>query len=304
MIALAVWVSPEALVFIAPGLAALGLGWLLGHGSLARHNRNLLASATLCLALALLVERGGEALSAIENDRLSLVHVALFALLGLFWTVVPCRRDRSHSAFWQQRAARLDNHRLLPRRRHSLPAAQGPAVALRALLAGGGVVALAAAMLVMFPALQAGPLGQVDPLYRDLRLEHIVEVQPLVALRMVSAGTVAEAANRVIQIIGIALVALPFLGVLLLRPSPTRRPWFAVALVLAVFLPLACYQVRWSSYTQIALLLPYSAAVGWLVQRLTRGLPERALVLCRPLLILLGVFWPLWCRRCCRSARS
>ena len=62
---------------------------------------------------------------------------------------------------------------------------------------------------------------------------------------------------------------------LILRPSPTRRLWFAVALVLAVFLPLAWHQVRWSSYAQIALLLPYSAALGWLLQRLSRRLPGR-----------------------------
>ena len=145
--AFAVWISPEALVFIAPGLVALGLGWLLGQGSLARHHRNLLASATLCLALALVVERGPAALSAIENDRLSLVHVALFALLGLFWTVAPFRRDRTHSAFWQKRAARFEERRLRPRARQSAPGGHRPVVVLRALIAGAGVIALGGLML-------------------------------------------------------------------------------------------------------------------------------------------------------------
>ena len=145
----------------------------------------------------------------------------------------------------------------------------------------------------MFPALQAGPLGEVDPLYRQLRLERIVEIQPLVALDTLSVRALGEAANRVIQIVGIALVALPFLAMLLLRPSPTRRLWFALALILAVFLPLAWYQLRWSSYAQIALLLPYSAAVGWLLHRLSLRLPGWSLVLCRPPVIVLGLFWPL-----------
>lgn len=291
--ALAVWISPEALAFIAPGLAALGCGWLLGQGSLARHTRNLLASTTLCLALALLVERGPDALTAFENDRLSLVHVALFALLGLFWTVVPYRRDRTHSAFWEKRAARLDDRR--PRRRpgQSAPGGPGPAIVVRTLLAGGGVVALGALLLAMFPALAAGPLGQVDPLYQQLRIERIVEVQPLVALEKLDSRTLGEAANRVIQVVGIALIALPFLAWLVLRPSPARRLWFGVALFLAVFLPLAAYQVRWSSYAQIGLLLPYAAALGWLVYRLSLGLPGWLMVLCRPLLIVAGLFWPL-----------
>ena len=247
----------------------------------------------MVLALALAVERGPDALSAIENDRLSLVHVALFALLGLFWTVVPFRRERTHSAFWQKRAARLEDRRQLPRHRQSAPTGHRPAVVLRALLAGAGAVALAGLMLSMFPALQAGPLGEVDPLYRQLRLERIVEIQPLVALDTLSARALGEAANRVIQIVGIALVALPFLAMLLLRPRPSRRLWFAIALVLAVFLPLAWHQVRWSSYAQIALLLPYSAALAWLLHRLSRRLPGWSLVLCRPLVIVLGLFWPL-----------
>jgi len=293
VVALGVWISPEALAFIAPGLAALGLGWLLGQGSLARHNRNLLAAATLCLALALVVERGPAALSAIENDRLSLVHVTLFALLGLFWTFVPFRRDHGRPLFWQRRTARLAAHDRLPSHRQSRAAWQWPRILLRAGLATAGVAGLAALMLIMFPDLQQGPLGQVDPLYQSLRLERIVEVQPLIAFESLSATEFGHAANRLIQIVGIAALALPFLVVLLVRPSATQRLWLAVALVLAVFLPLAFYQVRWSSYAQVALLLPYSAGVAWLLHRLAVWMPGWSLVLCRPLLILIGLFWPL-----------
>jgi hypothetical protein len=280
--ALGMWISPEALAFIAPGLAALGLGWLGGQGSLARSSRDLLASATLCLALALLLERGPAALSAIENDRLSLVHVTLFALLGLFWTLVPDRRDQGRAPARQPDAARPER-----------PAGPWPRILWRTVVAGAGVAGLAALMLVMFPALQQGPLGAVDLLYQQLRLERIVEIQPLVARDMLSAGELGHAANRLILIIGIAFVALPFLLAMLARPSATRHLWLAVALVHAVFVPLAFYQVRWSSYAQVALLVPYSAALGWLIQRLAGRLPRGALVLCRPLLIVTGLFWPL-----------
>ena len=148
-------------------------------------------------------------------------------------------------------------------------------------------------MLILFPELLQGPLGQVDPLYERLRLERIVEVQPLVAPATLSAAELGHAASRLIQIVGIAALALPFLALLLVRPSATQRLWLAVALVLAVFLPLAFYQVRWSSYAQVVLLLPYSAGVGWLLHRLAVSLPGWALVPCRPLLILIGLFWPL-----------
>ena len=110
---------------------------------------------------------------------------------------------------------------------------------------------------------------------------------------MLSAAELGHAANRLILIIGIAFVALPFLLVMLALPGAARHLWLAVALVLAVFVPLAFYQVRWSSYAQVALLVPYSAALGWLMQRLAGRLPRGALLLCRPLLIVTGLFWPL-----------
>ena len=292
--ALGVWVSPEALVFIAPGLAALGLGWLFGRDSLARHNRDLLASASLCLALALLVERGPGALAGVENDRLSLVHVSLFALLALFWTVIiPFRRDVGRPLKGPERGGPLADHRRPPAARPGPAARHGPRILLRALLAGAGAAGIAVLMLTMFPSLQQGPLGEVDPVYQHLRLQRIVEIQPLIAFEGLSATELGVAANRLVLILGIALVALPFLVLLLARPSATRHLWLAVALVLAVFLPLAFHQVRWSSYAQIALLLPYGAAVGCLLHRLAGRLSGRSLVLCRPLLILVGLFWPL-----------
>ena len=291
--ALAIWISSEALAFIAPGLAALGLGWLLGQGSLARCNRDLLASATLVLALALLIERGPSALGAVENDRLSLVHLTLFALLALFWTVVPFRRDDSRPLLWRRRVAGLAIDDRLPPHRQSQSPGQGLRILLRTVLAIAGVAGLAALMLTIFPALQEGPLGAVDPLYQRLRLERIVEVQPLIALRAWSATELGHAANRVILFVGIAFVALPFLLALLVRPRASRHLWLAVALVLAVFLPLAFHQVRWSSYAEVGLLLPYGAAVAWLLHRLAERVPAGSLALCRSLLILIGLFWPL-----------
>src|SRR5918996_1503947 len=70
--AIAVWVSPEALTFVAVSLAALGLFWLAGVPGLGRANRAYLLATTATLAIALLIERGPGDLLAIESDRLSI----------------------------------------------------------------------------------------------------------------------------------------------------------------------------------------------------------------------------------------
>src|SRR5690606_23399266 len=56
--ALGIWISPEALTFVAVSLATLGLFWLLGTPGLARAQRNYLIGATVVLALGLVIERG------------------------------------------------------------------------------------------------------------------------------------------------------------------------------------------------------------------------------------------------------
>jgi hypothetical protein len=290
--ALALWISLEAMTFVGCSMAVLGLYWLLGDGGLARQNRNYLATLTITLAAALLIERGPSQLLAVENDRLSILHLTLFGLITLFW-LLAARVGRSHSV-WTERVARLAAHRRQPFARYEPPRPSSAGIAGRAVFAGAAVASVGLAMLILFPELGRGPLGEVDPLYDEIRLQRIVEIQPLVSLEQLAAGRLGEIANRVIQVVGIAFVAVPFLVVLLRRPGlPGHRVWVTFALALAMFLPLAAYQVRWSSYAQVLLVPPYSAFVAWLLLRVAEHLPPSRLQLVRPLIIVAALFWPL-----------
>jgi hypothetical protein len=290
--ALSLWISLEALTFVGCSMAVLGLYWLLGDGGLGRQNRDYLASLTLTLGVALLIERGPLQLFAIENDRLSILHVTLFALITLFWWLAA--RVGPSESVWSERVARLAVHHRQPFARHEPPKRPVPGIAGRAVLATAALVSVGLAMLILFPELARGPLGEVDPLYDEIRLRRIVEIQPLVSLERLAAGRLGEIANRVIQVVGIAFVAVPFLVALLRRPAlPGHRVWVTFALALAIFLPLAAYQVRWSSYAQVLLVPPYSAFVAWLLLRVGGSLPPSRLQLVRPLLIVAALFWPM-----------
>jgi hypothetical protein len=264
IMALSIWISPESLVFLAASLATLGMGWLLGDGAIAGRCKSVLAWATMFLALALLMERGPAGLFAIENDRLSIVHVMLFASLSLFWTGVVPLEERY----------RLDLRYRLP-------------------LAAGGVMAVAGVMLALFPTLIQGPLGTVDPLYKELRLDRIVEIQPLIQPHRLAAGDYGAVLGRVITILGIALLAIPYLVRRLLGPGLQERCfWTVVAIGLLAFLPLALHQVRWSSYTQILLVVAYAALVDDVLHRMTRRMPVTSLQFARPGAICVALFWP------------
>lgn len=290
--ALSLWISLEALTFVGCSLAVLGLYWALGDGTLARKNRTYLSTLTICLGVALLIERGPHGLLAVENDRLSVLHVTLFALITLFWTVAV-RLERPGGA-WNERSARVESHRRRPFAQPDSPRSAWLGITGRSTFAGVAVAGIAFAMLLVFPELRQGPLGQVDPLYNELRLQRIVEIQPLVSGERLAAGQWGEIANRVIQTVGIAFLALPFLAVLLARPGmPGHRIWVSVAFALAIFLPLATYQVRWFGYAQALLVLPYSALIARVLAHVACRLPLSRLQLVRPLIIVGALFWPL-----------
>jgi hypothetical protein len=291
--ALSLWISLESLTFVGCSMAILGLYWLLGDGGLARQNRDYLATLTLALGVGLLIERGPVQPFAIENDRLSILHVALFALIAAFWLLAA--RVGPVESIWSERVARLLLYHPRPFTRYDPPRPPAAAGIIgRFVFAGAAVASIGLAMLMLFPELARGPLGAVDPLYDEIRLQRIVEIQPLVSLERLAAGRLGEVANRVIQVVGIAFLAVPFLVALLLRPKlPGHRVWAGFALALAVFLPLAAYQVRWSSYVQVLLVPPYSALVAWLLLRVAEHLSPSRLQLVRPLIIVAALFWPI-----------
>ncbi len=290
--ALGVWISPESLVYIAVSLAAMGSFWLVGAPGLARAQRNYLVATTFGLAMALGIERGPNWL-AIENDRLSLVHVILFGLLALFWLIVSTPRAGALGA-------RLSTRVMLTAIRHPRlfqptrpPGRFTPGTVPRFLTAALGVALIAALMLVLFPDLRAGPLGPVDPLYARVRLPNILEIQPLIDAHWLATGLYGQAIGQAIKVLGLALVAVPFLILLLIRSrGASRRFWVVVAIALLVYLPLAVAEVRWAIYAEALLAWPYAAAVAWLVDLLS-GTVRVAPQWWRPPLLAIALLWPL-----------
>ena len=290
--ALAIWISPEALVFIAPSLAALGCCWLFGDDGIAAGIQRYLMALTLGLAAALLIERGPDGLWAIENDRISLLHVALFGAFALVWPLVAVL-PRSLGLHLGRLGTATDPELWPAQALQDAEAAPRLAIATRAGAATLGLLAVATLMLLLFPELRAGPLGYVDPLYARVRLHRIVEIQPLLSPSLFVEDDLGKAMFRVVGHIGIALPAIPFLVLLLLRGrGETARIWAYVALAVGIFLGLAFYQVRWGSYAQLLLLLPYGALVGWLLRRVTEHLSTHAAPFCRAPLIVVSLLWP------------
>lgn len=99
--ALGFWLGTEMLAFFGLVLAVAGLAWVAeGDGALGRA-RALAAAFLAGIALALVLDRGWAGLGTEEYDRISIVHLAMAALLALAlvglgriqgWTATPARR--------------------------------------------------------------------------------------------------------------------------------------------------------------------------------------------------------------------
>lgn len=263
--ALAIWVSVESFVAVAVVIAALGLIWLLGERRLAR----ALALHATALGgggiVALLVERGPDALSALEIDKISGLHITLLALnAGVWWAmhVIEARDGFSGS----------------PLR--------------RAALAGGAVAVSLLFVRFFFPYVFDNPMGSGGDIYLARFLTKVPEIQPLLVLSDLQGDDRAWAISRTILRLGIAIPVVPWLIYRLWTSRGiARQQWLLFALGAAVFVPLSFYQIRWSSYAEVLLILPYADLAAVMVRRLTALFPAPIVGVIRPFLFIAVCIW-------------
>jgi len=156
MLALMLWISPEALALIAAVFSWFGVRWLCG-ASLRPLARTASITALGSL-LALVAERPPHAWFTLLHDSLSCMHVAALALTALLsWALVHGRAGTCRHRAAQALAAML----------------------IAALL-----------MLALDPLFFAGPMADAAPFITQQFLPHIIEAQPFFAqsLWAVAAG--------------------------------------------------------------------------------------------------------------------
>jgi hypothetical protein len=233
--ALSIGISLENLPFFVVLLAALPL-WFIVAGAPAR-------AALAWFALGAFVAFPGFYAATVAPTRYALsacdafssVHVAAILLGALSLAALAAASPRL--ADWRRRAA-----------------ASGAA----ALVILGAVVAMA-------PRCMGDPLGGLDPLLRDLWLNHVVEAKPLLSFWADSPNLVITLALPVL----LGLVAA--LGLALAQSGLARRRMLVLASAIAAGLAGGLWQVRvLSSVTPLAMVALSLANVA-LVQRYGAG---------------------------------
>jgi len=233
--ALAVWHSIEAVIFVVPGFAVLGVVWLSGRDRQGRLAETAAWVTTAALLLCLGLERRPEAFAAVEFDRLSVSHVSAFALNAVFWTLL-----------------RLGD---------------GRAIRMRLGLAIGLAAAVGLTLLALFPGFAGSPIGNMDAFYRARRFINISEYKSVFQPeRGVFAGLVALPATYLLMPLlglGAALVLKPWRS----AGEGGRWSWFYVLILLVCYAAMTVKAIHWGPYLGVLSAIVVTVPVVRLLER-------------------------------------
>ena len=221
---IALWVSVEALIAATFFGAVLALLWVWRGESYGRYISAYLLGFLVAIAVSLALERPPDQWLSPFYERISVVHLYLAGVLAATWfsAIAVARR-------W--------------------PIPQGRACRIAVLTAVGLLTVLALAMV--FPKFFQGPLVDFRSPVFDAWLRDNTEVQPNWPIDPSSL-------NLFLINMGPAIVALGYISLCWKSATAERRNVFAALLLgFAIYLPLALYQVRWTSYVQELTLLPF-----------------------------------------------
>jgi hypothetical protein len=225
--ALGIWVSVEFMLVAGIIHLTLGMAWLREGREWAR---TLTYFSTGMAAAGLLVLLGHSGLAGTTSratDEVSGLYLLMLIQAALFWSAA-FYLGKQNLQSWTARTT-------------------------FAAACLGGVIAI---LFVVMADVLTGPLGEVVPLYEQVRLRYLGELQPVVSLGRLAEYDAMGLAKRVLPKLGLSLVAAWSLATIARRywrdpADASNRVWLGYAVGFAMFVPLACYQVRWMGYAAV-----------------------------------------------------
>jgi uncharacterized membrane protein YhaH (DUF805 family) len=186
-------------------------------------------------------------------DRLSLVHLVLFAIL----------------------TAGVAIAQILP--------LSGPVLRLISAIAGAALTL--AIMGIWLPEFLNGPMAAMDPLVYEVWFRHNAEVSPAL-----NFANLSRTAPKAVAHLGLVLIAVPALACQIRRSRDEHRlNWLILAIFLALSLAMAMAEARWMGYAQVLSLPPCIALLQALFARFQRpGMGSAMVRICAVILLATG----------------
>lgn len=231
----ALWVSIELMLLVALCQAALAANWIYRHGGFERVGLRAAAGFAAMTAVAIAVERPFAEWTAVEFDRISMVHLTIALVTLGFWAALEA-------------VARYGGAKLDPTRR---------------LLAAGAAAGLGAAVLaVLHPPLLAGPFAGVDPRILPIWHDRVAELQPLLPTDRGRLGAF-------LFVIGVAIPCLPFLAWLCWRTRGEANwpRWLFISALSFLYFLFALKHLRFGPFVEILSAIALAEMIGRVFDR-------------------------------------
>ena len=227
---LAMAISVEALVSTAVSYFVLGILWLANSPHSARKAVWYSAGIAVWSLLLYTVHVPLSRWNTQELDRVSLVHLAVFFMVGAFWLIVS-------------RGAWTKLHRLI-------------------LAVAGGAATLGVAQ-ALNPKFILGPTANIDPLLMQIWFSKIQEYHPL-------WPPLAGFPGMVMLLLFSSLLGIPWAVWQIKQSAPALRPaWIYLGILCLVFFLLSIVQVRWALYAEAVAVIPLAGFICFAADKLS-----------------------------------
>lgn len=230
--AIYIWISTEAMLPLLMNLLALGFLWIKEKRDYVQKGFLFSLSLFVTTAVALALERPWYDWTLMEVDRISLIHFGLFGIITLFW--------------WGMKF--FDGLR------------SGKQLLKRFIVAFTGTVLTGLAMWIFFPKFFRGPFAYINPEVRKLLLRNSLLMQPMTS--------VPHFLPTFILFLGFAIPVLAFTIYMLWRKRrEDYEGWLYLTIGFVIFLPISLYQMRWTAYAEVLLVIPMAELVCCIMKK-------------------------------------
>lgn len=231
--ALAIWVSPEALIPLAVIFAGGGVAWIVSGDRYRSPNLRFGVWLALFVLMAILIERPPADWLTVEFDRISVAHLSMAAIAIGFWLGAP----RLQAMFRGGRPQRGST-------------------------AFFGGLASALLLHLLHPGFFRGPGAHADPRLHEIFFPFVKELRPTLPTDLTATGdTVAY--------LGAVVVALPYLFYRSAKEESAdrRTVWHFLLVAVLLLVVMAMWQRRLMGYASVALALVVTSllceAIRW-----------------------------------------
>ena len=233
LMALALWVSPEALIPLAVIFAIGGFAWIITGNRYRSANMGFAVSFAVVTLVAILIERSPRGWLTVEFDRISIAHLTMAVIAVGFWLMAP-------------RVLAIMRDGQLQR---------------GAIAALGGLVS-ALLLHLLHPGFFRGPGAHADPRLNEIFFPFVNELQPILPTDLTTTG-------EAVTYLGAGVVALPYAVYRTVRVHSTdrRSAWLFLVVAVLLLVAMAMWQRRLMGYAGVALALVLTSllsdAIEW-----------------------------------------